>query len=405
MRTRYRKTAAASAVALTVGALTALGASSASAADYKVTPNNLQGFVFAVADGGDTRSMGRYAFLPQGGLAISTLDYASPGSGQNKVAGYRYFASSARPKLAAIGEPSMTYTTDYGPAAGQQIVIDKDGDGDWDGILVGESVYGNDWWSSSTSLANDPASPLCPSGCGSTTSGTLGEWRAAFPDARVLGHGFSLGSGVFASGVVESLTFNGDTFTFGVDAPQAPPVVSQPSVQSATPVAPTYTEATCDNLAPRVSEADTDGVRYRTTGSEAPGGTVTTTATPESGYAFPAGSTTSWTHTFDAAPADAICNPAPPEAAPLIINSVLRASTDVVDRTVVLNMSVPALPDGAVAGKDAKYVVRVNGKKVAGGALTAGDSADWSRDFRDGKRFVVKLRSAGKLVSKTVLSR
>ena len=49
--------------------------------------------------------------------------------------------------LALIGEPSLGFTnTSGGGTPGFQLLVDFDGDGATDGILVGEpGFYGNDW--------------------------------------------------------------------------------------------------------------------------------------------------------------------------------------------------------------------------------------------------------------------
>ena len=49
------------------------------------------------------------------------------------------------------------------------------GNGTWDGYLVGESVYGDDWWGSNATLRR----PHLPDRrwAGSTATGTLSEWR------------------------------------------------------------------------------------------------------------------------------------------------------------------------------------------------------------------------------------
>ena len=50
--------------------------------------------------------------------------------------------------LAEVGEPTLNYTTTEGTIPpGFQLVIDLDGDGTGDGILVGEpTFYGANWW-------------------------------------------------------------------------------------------------------------------------------------------------------------------------------------------------------------------------------------------------------------------
>ena len=49
-----------------------------------------------------------------------------------------------------------------------------------------------------------------------TNHGTLDQWRTAFPGAVVKAFGFSLGSGVLGDGMINSIVFNGTTYTFAV---------------------------------------------------------------------------------------------------------------------------------------------------------------------------------------------
>jgi hypothetical protein len=114
------------------------------------------------------------------------------------------------------GEPSLTYRPTSGTAPpGFQLVVDFDNDGTADGILVGETIYANDWWLSngSAQFVKDGA-PSHTGGSGTANHGTLDRWRTAFPDAQVLAFGFSLGSGVQGDGVINSISFAGDTYTF-----------------------------------------------------------------------------------------------------------------------------------------------------------------------------------------------
>ncbi|MFP5253676.1 MAG: hypothetical protein ACLGH4_07755 [Actinomycetes bacterium] len=63
----------------------------------------------------------------------------------------------------------------------------------------------------------------------------------------------------------------------------------------------TFVDPRCTISAAITFEHD-DAVVYAVTGTPAPGAAVQVTASPEPGYVFPAGSTTSWSHTFSAAP-------------------------------------------------------------------------------------------------------
>jgi len=175
---------------------------SASAASSSiVVPND---FVPSLSD---TRATGHYEV--QGtGLHISTEGTTNT----DKVAEYVATATS----LASVGEPKLNYTnTTSAGVPGFQLVVDFDNDGTADGILVGEPVYGNDWWLSNGSkqFVKDLA-PLKTGGSGSANHGTLDQWRTAFPTATVRAFGFSLGSGVKGDGVLNSIEFAGTTYTF-----------------------------------------------------------------------------------------------------------------------------------------------------------------------------------------------
>lgn len=144
------------------------------------------------ADYQDTRSNGHYEFV-QNGLHIWTDNNTS----QAKVAWYN---SVAPYPLAQVGSPSIDYTINFGIKPGMQIVLDADGDGSADGIIVGEpDSYGDNWWSNHD-FGVGP-------GLGYASYGTLVDYLEANPAAKVLAVGFSLGSGVYADGVLHSVTF------------------------------------------------------------------------------------------------------------------------------------------------------------------------------------------------------
>jgi hypothetical protein len=188
--------AAVLAIALTVAISTPAAAASATIS----VPND---FVPALSD---TRSSGHYELV---GTALHI--YTDNAYSTAKVAEY----VAAGVPLASVGEPSLDYTPSFGIAPGFQLVVDFDGNGTRDGILVGETVYGTDWWASNGSapFVKDGA-PVVGSGSGSLWHGTLAEWRAKFPNAIVTAFGFSLGSGVYADGTLNALQFAGDRYTF-----------------------------------------------------------------------------------------------------------------------------------------------------------------------------------------------
>jgi len=165
----------------------------------------------------ETRPGGHNDFREIGGVRVHTDSNTS----QDKAAGY----FSAPLALALAGEPSMDLTHYSGGRTSTQLVTDFDGNGTPDGILVGEKVYGTDWWLSngSAQFVKDGA-PSHTGGSGSANHGLLSEWRAAFPDAKILHAGWSLGSGMQGDGVINSITVGLTKFTFsGANrAPVAP---------------------------------------------------------------------------------------------------------------------------------------------------------------------------------------
>jgi hypothetical protein len=82
-------------------------------------------------------------------------------------------------------------------------------------MLVGESVYGNNWWLTNGSSASAKINaPHTGGGNGSLWYGTLDEWLTSFPNATVKAIGFSLGRGPIGTGTLHSLTFSCDTWDF-----------------------------------------------------------------------------------------------------------------------------------------------------------------------------------------------
>lgn len=156
----------------------------------------------------DTRATGHYEVVGSG-LRVWTEGSTST----DKVAEY---VDTDTP-LADVGEPSLEYAPTSGSVPpGYQLIVDFDGDGSVDGILVGEPTsYGNDWWlnNAAKQFVKDGA-PNTGGGSGSNWFGSLDEWRAAFPEADVMAFGFSLGSGVQGDGVISAINFAGDRYTF-----------------------------------------------------------------------------------------------------------------------------------------------------------------------------------------------
>jgi hypothetical protein len=179
----------------------------------------------------DTRTEGHVMFGTDG-LSVVT----ESGTSRSKAA--EYWKSEMT--LADAGEPALDWRgTDAEP--GKQLLVDMDDDASTsmydnngykgaDAILVGEDVYTldgkPDWWvpASATQAVKD-AAPSHQGGSGSENHGTLDGWRAAFPHAKVVAAGFSLGSGMRGSGVISEVTVGDQTYKFtGKDEVVTPPV-------------------------------------------------------------------------------------------------------------------------------------------------------------------------------------
>jgi hypothetical protein len=177
-------------------------------------------------DTSDTRANGHVEFLKDG-LHVSTDGNTDDSSGTNypgwsdKAAGYFAFTDSLA-SVAAATAPSMAWfgTTGDCTAGAQpsiQLAFDKDGNGTWDGYLVGEKVYNGNWWGSSANLQSDPSSPTVGGG-GSPANGTLTDWATNFPQGQIIWAGFSLGSGCYGDGILRGITIDGSSFGFTSEA-------------------------------------------------------------------------------------------------------------------------------------------------------------------------------------------
>ena len=168
-----KKTSLAFAGALAVGLALAVALPANAASTVLYVPDD---FEVALSD---TRSTGHYELVSTG-LRV----YTDGTTTTDKVA--EYVATSTL--LATVGEPSLNFTnTSGGGTPGYQLLVDFDGDGTTDGILVGEpGSYGNDWWLNN---AAEPfvkaAAPLTSGGSGSAYHGTLDQWRDVFANANV----------------------------------------------------------------------------------------------------------------------------------------------------------------------------------------------------------------------------
>lgn len=171
---------------------------------------NPNGWSFA-----ETRTSGHVDHIA-GGLKVSTdgpngVQEPKPGGGtQNADKAAGYIATNFL--LKDIGEVVMNYEHISGTYPGFQLEIDKEQDGVSDGYLVGEPNapgYGSSWWASK----NDGRFGV-GSGLGYADFGTLNQYLAKWPNAKITAIGFSLGSGVKGAGVIKSITVGCHTYTF-----------------------------------------------------------------------------------------------------------------------------------------------------------------------------------------------
>lgn len=216
----------------------------------------------------DTRATGKVDFVT-GGVRFQTTDTANPGSSQNKATLYRAITPTP---LSEFGEPSVTFASGgTGTQPGMQVGVDVDGNGTWDGYLVGEpGSYGaHNWW------VNKPGFNV-PSGMGYTSFGSWADFVAANPNAKVIELGLSLGSGVLGDWTVTNLTAGCISYTFN----HVNPVVY------VTPVGPTYTESTACGVAGTydIPGATLDGKSYVITDPETGTATTYTNYKSDQGY-------------------------------------------------------------------------------------------------------------------------
>lgn len=200
---------------------------------------------------GDTRANGLVT-VGDNGAGVVTTKPATPTSPSPDKAAQYWTADIA---LADVSTSTLDWTGTV-TQPGVQLVVDFDGDATTgstkitndgsvyngaDAILVGEdTVYGSGtdehfWVSGSATDAVKGKAPADPAG-GSQWNGTLAEWQAAFPDAKIVAVGFSLGSGAGnASGILKDVKVGTTTYDFaGKDAvvpPPAPPTTAPTNVQ------------------------------------------------------------------------------------------------------------------------------------------------------------------------------
>jgi hypothetical protein len=184
--------------------IVALGLIAAASPAHAVTVKQIRKADF-VAQLSETRATGHYDFLAEG-VHVWTEGATST----DKVAEYW-----------AIGTPLPTtgglewFGTTNQPGA--QAVVDLDNDGTVDGILVGEATYQGRWWANNTlntwlATHSNPNTPGPNDGY--DHSGSLAAWKTAYPNARLVAGGFSLGSGLKGDGVLRSVTFGETSYVF-----------------------------------------------------------------------------------------------------------------------------------------------------------------------------------------------
>lgn len=169
-----------------------------------------------------TGTQGHYE-LVDGGLRVWT----ESNTGNDVVQGSR----TLDVPFSTITSASIDYTATLGTIPpGIFIFMDTDGDGNWNGVIIGEaSYYGANWWLSSISDQNmKDHAPHNGGGYGSPWYGTLAEWNTAFPTTQVVWIGFSLGSGVLGDGVITSMTFGCHVYTFGLPGAPVPEAALPP---------------------------------------------------------------------------------------------------------------------------------------------------------------------------------
>lgn len=216
--TRTRRRLAATAATATTTVLASVGLMVPTTAAHATTIDTI------------TESSGRISFTET--RATGHNDFTGDGmhvwtegsTSTDKAAGY-WACSFALADVTTVSSDIYFHDLAHPSVPGSQSVIDFDHDGTPDGILVGEPVYGNDFWltGGSAQFVKDLA-PETSGGSGSQWHGTLAEWSAAFPDATYTSCGYSLGSGVQGDVEIKSMTFGDTQYRFTNITPPPTPV-------------------------------------------------------------------------------------------------------------------------------------------------------------------------------------
>lgn len=248
-----------------VGALVASGLlfTSPASADDTVTLS------VADLDTSATRTDGSVKFLSNGVRVVTGATVQGPRTdgkpgtwATNKAAGYFDLDHPLSDFAGEVPAPSMVWESnreDLEVQPGLQMKVDFDGDGDVDGILVGEEGFSPNWWLSEgkgqtlteAAALIDPGQPAYRQ-----YYAPLDEWSQTFGDAEVLAGGFSLGSGAEGDGNIKSITYGDTTYKFSKS-----PGISSTTLYS-NDVAQDETQANGSN-----TFLDNGGVRVKTVGS------------------------------------------------------------------------------------------------------------------------------------------
>jgi hypothetical protein len=164
---------------------------------------NPNGWTFA-----ETRATGHNEYV-EGGLNV----YTEGSTSTDKAAGY----IGATFDLADAGLGfGINMVNVSGGVPGLQMLVDLDNDGDNEGFLVHEPVYGADtlWLSANWGGADLSGAPTAVNGGGTGKGGHINAWLAEYPSAKVSAIGYSLGSGVLGNVTITSIVVGCTSYTF-----------------------------------------------------------------------------------------------------------------------------------------------------------------------------------------------
>jgi hypothetical protein len=160
-------------------------------------------------DFSETRATGHNQ-LVSNGLHVWTEGATST----DKAAGY--YATPGL-NLSDVDSTSIDFANYTGGRPSVQLSVDRDGNGTFDGNLVYEPwAYGNgQYWVDKPSFG-------VPAGGGYMSMGTLAQYQAANPSAKVLAIGYSLGSGVLGDATISKISIGSVDYTFEAVPPATP---------------------------------------------------------------------------------------------------------------------------------------------------------------------------------------